>query len=434
MSKPTPTHLLRALLREASYIPDATARQYFSRYIVNRFRAYQPQANATTSLRDHAIDRRRNGAFRRRPTAVIQHRTAPLLRKAHKALNYLRRANQGEIQCLQKVLYFAYGRLGRRRYALLEDLLKPDPTATQDPSTVTVAASAPAPLQQLYYSNKRYLQFFDPPKPASKTHQVFSISSRYARLREVIRSQYENSRSLHGDLKGTAFKTPILNIWHRPMPIKRARNNVRRWYAYTMSRLLPPIPVTEWDTLQALSTGKKNIDYAKRRTPALDRTSTPFSEEQTLHTTLHTSLALDKPSKADRPAGMNRPHAMTPKYMRRLYGRLLNLCCKLDYNVEHNKWCVVWGETSKLISPRIYRSPIDPVLISGVDTRGAVPKEPKEPKDRSAPKSQSVQPRNKKGELIRFPFFAEMLPKGHPIRDDLDAWKAKRAAATDGPS
>ena len=165
MSKPSqsPTHLLRALLREASYLPDATARQYFARHIVNRFRAYQPQANATTSLRADAIDRRRNGAFRRRPAAIIQRRTAPLLRKAHKALNYLRRANQGEMACLQKVLYFAYGRLGRRRYALLEALLRPDSAISHDASAV-----AAAPLQQLYYSNKRYLQFFDPPKPVSR--------------------------------------------------------------------------------------------------------------------------------------------------------------------------------------------------------------------------------------------------------------------------
>jgi hypothetical protein len=443
MSKtPSPTHLLRALLREASYLPDAVARQYFARHIVNRFRAYQPRANASTSLTQDAADRRRNGAFRRRPTAIIRTRTAPLLRKGHKALNYLRRANQGELPCLQKVLYFAYGRLGRRRYALLEDLLKPDPTATTTASSPSDPAAAP--LHQLYHSNKRYLQFFDPPKPASKTHHVFAISTRYARLREVLRSQYDSGKSLSGDLKGTAFKTPILNTWKRPMPIKRARNDVRRWYAYTMSRLLPPLPDTEWDALHALSTGKKNIDYARRRTPALDRTSTPPSDEQSLHTMLHAGLALDKLSKADRSAGLNRPHTMTPKFMRRLYGRLLNLCCKLEYNPEISKWRVVWGENNKLISPRIYRSPINPILISGVDTRGAVPKEPKQPKeskDTSVPKQPSVLPRNNKGEPIRFPFFAEMLPIGHPIRDDLDKWKAERAAAaaeraaaTDGPS
>ena len=119
-------HLLRALLREASYLPDPTARGYFRRYIVARFKAYQPRHSATASLAVHAVDRYRHSSFRRRHQAVIDARAGQQQRKAQKGLNLLRRANQGEASCIEKVLWFTYGRLGRRKYALLGDLLKPD--------------------------------------------------------------------------------------------------------------------------------------------------------------------------------------------------------------------------------------------------------------------------------------------------------------------
>lgn len=161
-----PLHLLRALLREASYLPDATARTYFSRYILARFKAYQPRHNATSSAALDAVQRYRHRSFKRRHTAIIHERTRPLLAKGRKGLNFLRRANQGEIPCLEKVLLFAYGRLGRRKYALLGDILKPD--GIMDGGALPSPDSdGPAPLQKLYYSTKRYLQYFDAPKVAS---------------------------------------------------------------------------------------------------------------------------------------------------------------------------------------------------------------------------------------------------------------------------
>jgi hypothetical protein len=181
-----PLHLLRALLREASYLPDATARGYFRRYIVSRYKAYQPKENATASFDVKAVEKYRHRSFKRRQIAIINERTRPMLRKGQKGLNFLRRANQGEIPCLQKALYFAYGRLGRRKYALLDNLLKPDPVMEGDAPPKDV--EGPTPLQKLYFSNKRYLQFFDAPKATSPTHHLINISDRYSRLRAVLKS------------------------------------------------------------------------------------------------------------------------------------------------------------------------------------------------------------------------------------------------------
>jgi hypothetical protein len=419
MLKPLP--LLRALLREASYLPDATARSYFRRYIVGRYKAYQPKQNATASLDVQAVEKYRHRSFKRRQIAIINERTRPLLRKGQKGLNFLRRANQGEIPCLQKVLFFAYGRIGRRKYALLENLLRSDPI--MDGGAPPKEVEGPTPLQQLYYSNKRYLQYFDAPKvERSKMHYVINISDRYSRLRAVLKSQHQKGLSIHRELKRPFMKTPINNIWERPMPIKRARNNVRRWYAETMTRVLPPLPNEEWDNVHAMIVGERRIGLVRRRARASDLSS----EEDAFTSTIEEAIALDRPSKADKPAGDQRPHAITPKFMRRLYTRILMLCCKVEYDDEHKRWKAIWGEPMKSIKPALYRAPTDASLFAGVDATGRIPAAPKK---HQWDKSAHVQPRNAEGEYVRFPFFAEYLPEDNPLRKDLDEWKRKREAA-----
>jgi hypothetical protein len=417
------THLLRALLREASYLPDAVARQYFHRYIVHRFKAYQPKQNATATLRAEAMERYRHRSFKRRQLSIIAERTSKLQKKAQKGLHYLRRANQGEIPCLQKVLFFTYGRMGRRKYALLHDVLKPDPIMEGGKVLAAADIEGPAPLQELYYSNKKYLQYFDAPQPAPNGNHVINISNRYARLRAVLKSQCQRGISIHRELKGPTMKTPMHNVWMRPMPIVRARNNVCRWYAETMDRFLPPLPTAEWDRIHAMVYGKERISLVKRRTPVA--TSTVDVEDPLQ--TISAGLRLDKLSKADRPGGMWRPHSITPKFMQRLYSRILQLCCKVEYNHERKQWNVVWGQAIQLIKPKIYNAPTDASLFAGVDAKGKLLQRPKTPK---AEADTLVQPRNSKGEYVRFPFFAEYLPKDNPLRKELDEFKQKRVAAS----
>ncbi|KAH8700046.1 hypothetical protein GQ44DRAFT_632544 [Phaeosphaeriaceae sp. PMI808] len=399
-------HLLRALLRQASYLPDPVARQYFRHYIVNRFKAYQPKENATTtSVPLQAVQKYHHRAFKRRHLSIITQRTSTLQQKAQKGIHYLRRANQGELPCLRKVLLFAYGRLGRRKYALLDQLLKPSPLVDGDLTLEESKSQGSAPLQQLYSSNKRYLQYFDAPKPAPNRNLIIDISDRYSRL-------------LH-------------NVWMRPMPIKRARNNVRRWYSETMTRLLPPLPAEEWDKMYAMVGGTERVSLVKPRTPG---TSLGVEEDSHVDRHLHTisdGLKLDKLNKADRPAGMWRPHNITPHFMRRLYSRILHLCCKVEYNQERKQWVAVWGQPIQRISSEIYHAPTEPSLFTGADVAGKALTPPKKPKP-VGPKDQvqpMLRPRNEKGEYVRFPFYTDHLPDEHPLRQEFNAWKIKRDTA-----
>lgn len=420
-----PVHLLRALLREATYLPDASARPYFRRYIVSRFKAYQPKQNASPTSQIQAVDRYRHQSFRRRKLAVINERTRPLLKKGRKGLNLLRRANSGETSCLLKVLYLTYGRIGRRKYALLDHLLRPDCSLIGEMVSSPPELPGQAPLQQLYHSDKRYLQYFAAPEPKSKTRYTINISDHYSRFRTVVKSQYAKGISMGRQMKNSELVTPINNVWERPMPIKRARNTVRKWYAETLTRLMPPLPNQEWDAIKAMATGEKKISLVRRRTrlgtspaasPAVD------DQEHALRI-LEAGLAMDRPSQADRPVGMHRPHNMTQRFMRRLYAKLLALSCKLEHDDERKQWKAIWGEPTKAIHPKIYAAPTDQSLFAGVDAKGHVPNPPKTEREKP------VVPQNLQEDHIRFPFFTEYLPLGHPLRQKLDEWKKRRDTA-----
>ncbi|KAF2870636.1 hypothetical protein BDV95DRAFT_453199, partial [Massariosphaeria phaeospora] len=359
VSKLKSIHLLRALLRETTYLPDRTARQYFTRHVVHRFRAYQPSQNQNAAR----VDR-----HRRRHLSAITARTRATQKTAQKSLNYLRRANQGELPCLQKVLLLAYGRLGKRKYALMNQFLKPDVVPGGD----GVVAPPPelGPLQRLYHCNERFLSVFSAPRKLSETENAIEVAPRFGRLKLVLKSQVKRSIAISRPLKRDHLKMPIHNVWMRPMPVKRARNIVRRWYADVMTRLLPPLPDQEWLDLEAMTNGTKRIDFARRRTPATELDPQPVPDEARLTTLLQDALALDKPSKADRPIGPQRPHTVNVRFMRRLYSKIFNYCCKLDWDEQSATWIITWGSPPKEISPRIYLAPTDGALFAGVDLRG----------------------------------------------------------------
>ncbi|KAF2744381.1 hypothetical protein M011DRAFT_408633 [Sporormia fimetaria CBS 119925] len=372
---PTPSqlkslHLFRALLREASYLPDATLRSHFHRHIVNRFKAYQPTHNATaTAERTY----RRSG-YKRRYIDIIDARTSEAQKRAKKGLNHLRSANAGNRRDLQKLMLFAYGRIGRRKYILLDDLMKPDPEAkgAEDPG--------PSPLQKHYYSDRPNLRFFDAPKdkihPGRKVANEVSIDflPRYSRLKAALKGQAQRNVSLGPPLRRVSIIIDKYNVWQRPMPIKRARNDVNRWYKDTMTKLLPPLPNYEWDELHALASGAaKWLGPVARRTPA--RTLQPIIDNPIARskTVIDVGLALDKPAKADRLPDPRRPmrDQVSPRFMRRLYAYVLQYCCKLEYDEKRRSWVTHWA-TLNATPPPVYSKPVDAGLFEGVDAQGKV--------------------------------------------------------------
>lgn len=406
-------HLLRALLREASYLPDSNARLYFRRYIVNRFRAYQPASNASPSIHAHAVEKKLQRSPRRRHASIIDARTAAMQRKGVKGLNYLRRANQGNYVCLEKIMYFAYGRMGARKYRLLEHLLRPD-----DPDALTESS----PLQQLYYSNERCLSFFDAPTVKGEGLYSIAISKRYARLKAAVETQSGNGVALGREIKRASLVTPINNIWQRSMPIKRARGNVRRWYAETMTRLLPPLPDDEFDAIQAMADGTRRIGFVKPRTPATELSSTAASESEQFSKLVHEALVLAKPSLADKRAQEGQTHHLKVRFMRRLYGRVAKYCSKMVWNEQYNKWQAVWGRGLDGVSRTAFAVATKDDLFAGVDAQGHLLREKAQPAE--APISASETPtltKKKKHKFTAIPFYIDYLPPDHPTRKEVEA-------------
>ncbi|PSN70852.1 hypothetical protein BS50DRAFT_268950 [Corynespora cassiicola Philippines] len=344
-------HLLRALLREASYLPDAAARDYARTRVLQRFRVYQPAHLSTTLTKRH-------------PLSVINARTRHAQKQAVKGLTLLRQASQGELQCLDKVMLLTYGRLGPRKHRLLERLLVPDKDLAGEQS----------PLQKAYHSDMACLAYFDAPKKISETEHRLAIWDRYSRLKAALTSQVKHSVSLSRNVKRPYLTMPIKNTWERPMPIKRARNTVRRWYAEVMGKLQPPLPNEEWDRLHALSTGKQRLSLVSRRTSARELDPQPADVDETARLTslVHEALTLNRPSRADMPGGKDRPHHITPSFMRRVYGRVFSYCCKLEWDDEHRKWNVVWG--SAPLNKKPYRAAVDDAFFAGVTATGKLPK------------------------------------------------------------
>ena len=123
--------LYRALLREASYLPDETARKFFHNYVVKEFRAHR----APKYLRGlHTGDSRQIRALG--TTRVTKH-----IAEARKGLKLLVDANHGSPTHLRKIFDMSYGRRGKRRYELMKDLMPKNPVPV-DESAVQELANA----------------------------------------------------------------------------------------------------------------------------------------------------------------------------------------------------------------------------------------------------------------------------------------------------
>ncbi|CAI7657765.1 unnamed protein product [Penicillium manginii] len=111
-------HLLRASLRECTYLPDPVARSYMRDYVLNRYRRASDKLGRPESQK---------------------------LQRARQGLSILRRANEGFQLPLEKVLFLSYGRIGKRRHEMLHDFMKP--AIPKDTAAVKALIKQPAKFQ-----------------------------------------------------------------------------------------------------------------------------------------------------------------------------------------------------------------------------------------------------------------------------------------------
>jgi hypothetical protein len=212
------TSLFRQILRATSYLPDQYARIYVRDQVIKRFR----QNSSKNGKTDHTTNR---------------------LKKARQSLRVLRRAGSGSADDLKAVLMRVYGRNGPRKRVLLEDLLR------KDEANLPKDSSA---LEELIKNPKAH-QVTDG-EPGSKFFQF-------------LKSQQANQPlEFHSTpIRKLQPTIPAVNIWLRPTPVKAAKGIRRRWWAITLDKILPPVPLAEWNRLEGLANGSLPLDEAPIR-------------------------------------------------------------------------------------------------------------------------------------------------------------------------
>ncbi|OBT43195.1 hypothetical protein VE00_06432 [Pseudogymnoascus sp. WSF 3629] len=298
-----PTHLLRALLRACSYLPDGPSRHYFHAHILHRFR------HVTTPTL---------GAYR-----------------ARKALSLLTRATNGDLPALTKVLQHTYGRAGHRRHTLLNTFLTEqrahddaEPPTAISPAVrrVLVPPTEVAPMGGA----------FVPAKP----HDAPPTAFERLLADQILRYPAKSNRT---QLKMAYAPIPLENVFLRPTTPKREEGLRKRWLADTMERILPPLPEEEWDRLRDLAMGVVEWEGApKRRTRVggeeggCGLLSVEYLKSPIRH-------AHSKVRKAE--IDQRDWHELTPKYMQRMYAKIWELCPKARWDEELRDWVYTWGGT-----------------------------------------------------------------------------------------
>ncbi|KAI9816294.1 MAG: hypothetical protein M1827_001896 [Pycnora praestabilis] len=333
MSISSPLHLLRALLRECTYLPDPASRTWVQQHILSRYKAYTPSTYK----------------YRKAPQSEISpHRNTQLIRKSNKALSYLRRANAGELKPLQNILGHTYGRTGRRRRQLLKPLTLPD------------TPSDNAAVEALREGSRK------------------GIPVRSVKLQALMRSQ-QNQRFADTErlqVKSLRLEMPEKNIWGRPLPARRKRNINRKWYAMVLDRTLPPLPENEWNMLRAKATGV--IAWggiverrARPKDENEDENTTSLLTREFLGQPLGKELYLPSTSRKDQ------PHQITPRLMRRLWSRIFAQSPVMRWDALEGRWQVRWGSISDERSP-LQSLPwgLETLMFTGVDDMGRLPQSP----------------------------------------------------------
>ena len=294
-------HLYRALLRECTYLPDSQARTYLRDHVIRSYRKYLP----------------RNHSWRKEiPFA----RQVALLRRGRKGLSVLRRANEGYLKPLQNVLFWTYGRKGRRRRELMDKLMEDD--VPRDHKAVEALTG-----------KEKYARDWMPP----------------SMVMALLRSQARNGDNLDRIVIGSqnlkpAPAIPGQNVWGRQMPEKRVKNLMRRWYAKQVDRLLPPLPQPELERLQALSDGKigSNEGPIPRRKQATEVSAEGYP-------LVNEKLLLEGPQKSHTFAAyvQGRPHQLSSRLLRRIWLNIFIHVPVMTWDSAKEKWEVKWNIRGK---------------------------------------------------------------------------------------
>jgi hypothetical protein len=370
-------HVYRALLRAATYLPDSAARTYMHSHVVYRFRSVSDKIK----FRSKHNPRSAQGL-------IEEYHSPKRIAKARQQARQLERAGHGSWPDLKKVLFLTYGRMGRRKRELIEDLLQPEenklPKDDKALEQLIQGQSEEKPLR--FASNSKFLKF--------------------------VKSQQANQppEAARFKIRTSMPRIPEENLWGRPVPLKLQESIKRRHWASTLDKLLPPLPEHEWNRLRDLATGAIRIEDPPPRRSRSERK--PLAGEENDAKVLeyftkpaniltsdfdevkvdpaHGATCWTKPIREVEVPNKN-AYTGTPRFMRRLYASIWNMSAKMAQDPVTKEWVIKWGglrsafHSGHVITPT---TPKDMELFEGVDTNEPPPRRKQGRKRPSSPEAE----------------------------------------------
>ncbi|KAI6921779.1 hypothetical protein KC355_g17136, partial [Hortaea werneckii] len=294
-------------------------RHWVRQYAIGRFREDGFKA---WQRREHPT----HGGYVQRKLQTIQH-----------GIRLLARANDGERRPLLKVLLMTYGRVGRRRRELLGPLLSARPHQAVEVESMGETAHDEERLDDTGKTAADTLSTSTKPPGAREVNHgswTYYVPDFTPQLQALLQSQLKHppphlTRPL---LRRMAPRLEELNSWKRPMPLNRVKNQAKDWYASTLARVHPPLPTQEWYRLRDLASGAQSEPRVSRRKRVGEKAAA--GEETILF-----RLSEPPPTDSRRDA-----HAITPRYMKRMWATVFAQCPVMEWEGESEKWKVTWGE------------------------------------------------------------------------------------------
>ncbi|QSZ28744.1 hypothetical protein DSL72_003246 [Monilinia vaccinii-corymbosi] len=326
----------RALLREATYLPDPDARKFAHDLIVNRCNPHNPKKRnpiywGTDYFRSHF------------DLETCRKRSKKMAQKLH----LLERINlEGSSKDLQDVLLRTYGRAGHRRRELLSQLLRPgEQELPQDDTALS------------HVIDSQIAKNLDATKHAVVEETgTLEVAKRQRReLKELtmfLASQQAHNpmESIRGKIKKLLPDIPEKNAWGRRLPAARKEKMRRKWWAYLLERVLPPLPEHEWDRLRDLATEKQPIEELRpRRKEAISLSpSQPINHGKrmsSLLTPARLNLNYWEQENGKNPIDPDDPlkkHTRR-RAMRRIYGMIWSISSKMVQDENTKEIKITWG-------------------------------------------------------------------------------------------
>jgi hypothetical protein len=256
---------------------------------------------------------------------------------------------------MRRVLMMGFGRTGRRRRELINQLSQKKPEsgageANKGAELATIGGTSDSPSDDVFWDD--WLSQWD-----------------QAKLLALAKAQSAV------DLPETSLPTgkfadphklvPTENIWGKPLARKLARSKLRKEYKSVIKRLLPPVEDSEWELLRALATGQVEPEYdvPKRRTVASGRQGATHDEWKWKDYVLKPVRAVDAnksrslkslTGEVDDTSPFPRPavglHRFTSRSWRRLYAEIWRMTPTMRERENKQGWVTKWGKPEVLIS------------------------------------------------------------------------------------